>query len=422
MNETNNVLTHFFSSEKFLDYRKLCMQFFDKKVDKTVFGYENFMNLIGIETINEATKNSQKIYPADGRFYQLLTWRYALILKEMPTIVLKDNFNYYADNKVKSWTPHFEAEDNKSEEEPFSNRILLERIVQLTSNLLVQLEEGKFKAKQISVLFFKITKHLKITHFLGLPIDEFACIKEAKALNKQKRNYHNKRFRFLLHDSGNKQIFKPQPDQNGIKIFRTGNVYRRKATELERLDLTKDIFAFFKCFLNYLTASFYFKEALKVEPNLFLAKYNYAYVIKRLGFINEAISELNSFDLDGLKDQEKIIVLENLGDCYCIAAKHKINNNLNQCEINFLLNKALENFEKAFQIAPHDAQLVFNLTEVYFLMDVQEENTSNQELVSLYKNKFKNLRINKTTEIIALFDNITKYYNKKKLLTNNILK
>jgi len=246
MKETNKILSHFFSTDKFLDYRKICMQFFDTKVDKSVFGYEKFMELIGVDTINEATKNNEKIYPADGRFYQLLGWRYALIIKEMPHFVLKENFNHYTASGTLNWMSNYEEKSKHEEAECLSNQIPLEKIVNLTTNLLDQVEQGKYKAKQISVKFFKIAKQLKITHFLGIPIDEFSCIKEAKALNKQKRNYHNKRFKSLLSSHISSTVFKKQADSVGINYFRVGVEYREKATALERFDLTQDIFSLFK--------------------------------------------------------------------------------------------------------------------------------------------------------------------------------
>lgn len=291
-------------------YFELCKNFYSRKVRKKDMAFSCFYDDVGYPAISEAI---QKEYPPDGRFYNLLNFRF-IDFKRKPsmTTVLTD---YTVSSTLSiSNTP-------------------LEKAIFLIEGLVELVQNKEFKEQQIGAQLKAITKEFNIDFFLGIPIEEILCIQKSGNTTRANQSHHRKNFEKTISKISLKS-FSTAPvdklndyknvDDLAIQLFELGLESKVKAKDLECKKIQNDYVALFLCFLHYLKASIYFKEALSLDVDFVIAKYNYAYTLKRLGKFDIALvhlMELKDTEFDAAENESR--VLESIGDVYLIQKEHE---------------------------------------------------------------------------------------------------
>lgn len=318
-------------------YFDLCKKFYNKNVRNKDMVFSFFYDDVGFPAITEAV---QKDYPPDGRFYNLLKFRF-IDFKRKPnmTIMLTDH--------------------NISSTLSISNTPL-ERAIFLIEGLIELVKNGEFKEQQVGARLKEIAKDFEINFFLGIPIDEILCIQKSGKTTRANQSHHRKNFKKKISQipiktftiaSLNKLVDFKNVDDLSIELCELGLESIGKARNFESDTMKNDHSLLFLCFLYYLKASIYFNEALSLDVKFAIAKYNYAYTLKRLGKLDVALDhlqELKNWEFDSVEDESR--VLESIGDIYLINKNY---------------TKAEQYFKKAHDLTPKDPEITFNLLKVY---------------------------------------------------------
>jgi len=339
-------------------YYNISQNFHKADVKLKWFDFNLFMYDVADAAIEEAL-NQPKKYGPDGRFYNLLRFRYTDFLrKHQPGGITSIQENNDAVELKNSTLPKLQ--------------ICFDKATNLIDELLLQVDG--FTEGQIATTFIDIAKQFNITHFIGIKLEEVEAIFKILNKTRQNRSDHRKKFKALIANITTKTYSRTElqqtKDYKGIKkeaiiYFEKGLQYRYEAKNLKINSCLKaDIRAFFKCFLCYLKASFCFKKAAETETNFHINRYNYAYVLKRLGFFAEAIVELKELLLADLPSTKKSMVLECIGDTFLMNGE---------------IDKAINYFESALKLNPNDTEILFNLLDAYY----NAENNSDEKITEI---------------------------------------
>jgi len=368
---TNPVLPNIYEK-----YYGISQNFHHSKTIPEWFDFNLFMYEVGDAAIEEALVQPKK-YGPDGRFYNLLRFRYTDFLrKHQPGNITSIEQNDDAIESKFTTTPNLQICFNKA--------------IALVDELLQQADQ--FTEGQIATKFIDLANQFNITHFFGIKIDDIEAICKMQGKTRQNRSDHRRKFKLLIANINVKSTSRVELDESkdyegvdkeAILFFEKGLQYRYEAKEFENKNCLKaDMNTFFKCFLSYLKASFCFKKATEIDANFHVNRYNYAYVLKRLGFFADAIVELNELCLIDLPKQKKAMVLECLGNTYSLEIDSK---------------KAINCFETALKLSPHDTEIMFNLLEEY------DKDENEHKIIDLLKLLIKtNQTINNQSHLMLL--------------------
>lgn len=317
-------------------YFELCKKFYYKNVRKRDMTFSCFYDDVGYPTIEEATKKS---YSPDGRFYKLLNFRF-IDFKRKPKKTV--NLTDYIMLSAKSFgnTP-------------------LEKSMVLIDQLIELVEKGEFNEQQIGEKLIKIANDLEIEFFLGIPIEEILCIQKSGNTTSANQSYHRHRFTKTLSKISIKSLSTipinetdySNVNEESIELFKLGSKNKVKAKELVSSKTKSDYTLLFMSILLFLKASIYFKEAISLDVEFAIAKYNYAYTLKRLGKFDVALDylqDLESQDFDMV--QKKSMILESIGDIYLMKKEYK---------------DAEDYFKSALDLTPKDQEIALNLLKIY---------------------------------------------------------
>lgn len=371
-------------------YYGISQNFHHTQISPAWLDFNLFMYEVGDAAIEEALIQPKK-YGPDGRFYNLLRFRYIDFLRKHQP----DNITSIKENK--------ETVEVKNTTIP-NLQICFDKAIGLINGLLKQVDD--FTDGQIATKFIDIAGQFSITHFLGVKINEVEAISKMQNKTRQNRSNHRKKFRLLISNIKTNSYSKIDLDtsedykgiqKEAIKYFEKGLQYRYEAKEFENTSRIKlNVNSFFKCFLCYLKASFCFKKAIEIDVEFDINRYNYAYVLKRLGFLNEAIVELNELCSASLPKRKKAMVLECLGNTYSLEIDNE---------------KAINYFEAALQFSPGDIEIIFNLLEAY---EKEESNYENKIISKLNMLIKINQKINNPDHLMLI--NKLKHSNNKNII------
>jgi len=328
----------------YAQYYNISQNFHSSQVMSQWLDFNLFMHEVADSAIKEALHQPKK-YGPDGRFFNLLRFRYTDFLRKYEAgslTTLKEN-----EDAVELYGGL-----------TTNTQICVDKAIGLIDDLLLRTDQ--FTEGQLATKFIDLAAQFNISHFLGIKINEVDAICEMLKKTRQNRSDHRRKFRILISNITTKTHSKIElnetKDYKGIKkeaiqYFEKGLQNRNDAKEFENNSCLKvDISSFFKCFLYYLKASFYFKKANEIDASFFVNRYNYAYVLKRLGFFTDAIVELKELATEKLPDSKKAMILECLGDTFLLLGK---------------LNKAISYFKAALKLSPKDEEIMFNLLDAY---------------------------------------------------------
>lgn len=377
-----------------------CVVFFHKEVKPKHpnISFNIFYDDAGEPTTVEA-KRKPELYPPDGRFWKLLQYRFIDYLRVRKTASI------YEDHKLnpKLEIQHVEI-DNLLEKKPQENSKFNRTIglidIALNEEYINNLTDG-----EIGVILAKIAKENNITHLFNKSIDDIEQIAKSKSSSRQLKLYYRKSYKKKLADLSFKQPiyltcipfvkeddFKGM-DETAIKLCELGDESLTIAQKIEKRKSAMNIKSLFRCFLLYFKASVCFKEALRYNAGSAVAKYNYAFTQKRLGFIDDAILNLKDLTKRDLPIKKLSMVFECLGDA-CFMKKEYSN--------------ARVNFEKAYELTTDDVEVIFNLIDA-----LHNENKNNQTKIEELLDVL--IKLNKPTPKfrVNLLEDISNMYNNK---------
>jgi len=357
-------------------YFDICKSFYDRKVRKKNMTFSSFYDDVGFPTITEAV---QKDYPPDGRFYNLLNFRF-IDYKRKPNLTTMLTDYTVSSTLSISNTP-------------------LEKAIFLIEGLIELVINEEFKEQQVGDRLKTIVKEFEIDFFLGIPINEILCIQKSGNTTRANQSYHRKKFEKTISKISsksfstvpvNKLIDYKNVEELSVQLFELGLESKGNAQKLENNKIQNDYTSLFLCFLYYLKASIYFKEALSLDVEFVIAKYNYAYTLKRLGKLDIALDHLEELKNRGFDMAEKESrVLESIGDIYLIKEDYK---------------KAEQFFLKALKLTPADPEIAFNLLKVY---TETKNNIKVEEMLSLLLKIKKHKLINR--QLILYWSDLLSY-------------
>lgn len=340
----------------YAQYYNISQNFHSSQVALQWLDFNLFMHEIADTAIKEALHQPKK-YGADGRFFNLLRFRYTDFLRK------------YKAGKLTSLQENESIVELKVSSSS-NTKICLDKTIGLIDDLLLQVDQ--FTEGQLATKFIDLAGQFNITHFLGIKINEVDAICKMQTKTRQNRCDHRKKFKTLIANITTKSHTTIELDETkdysgikkeAIKYFEQGLQNRCAAKEFENNSRLKvDITSFFKCFLCYLKASFYFKKANEIDASFYVNRYNYAYVLKRLGFFTDAVIELKELVSEELPTSKKAMILECLGDTFLLSEE---------------FDKAINYFEAALKFLPQDVETLFNLLNAYY----QNKNESKIESI-----------------------------------------
>ncbi len=292
------------------------------------------------------------------------------------------------------------------------------------SSLFRQLEkmllDANTKEKTIAVKLMYVVKEYGLTKFLGVKLEDFT---EKIPSTRQGKEHHVKKFKHYLSElqfnnrMGNtldeflpQEILDFSKDAQYLALDSKVKKLQYYATERKRdaIRLTKSLkniselensrFSsllnmkgnvlprqLFLALIQYLEASFYYREVCTWDVGFFISKYNYAFCQKRLGQYKSAkqnyLDALHCLDENKTSNHKKIaLTSEALAELFFLEKD---------------IQSAISYFQKARVFHPHDLDLHFGLLKCNIeINDISEIEKGMTQIVDLGKeipNPFKKL-------------------------------